>query len=92
MSLAAGEVIQEFGGYEVYGVADNMDTVRRERLLPVGLAIGCRLRRAIAKDAPLGLDDILVPERRTVDLLYLEQERHFAPSTKPLPHFAQTTQ
>jgi len=91
-ALAAGEVIEEFGGYEVYGVAENMEAIRREQLLPVGLAIGCRLRRAVAKDAPLALDDVLVPEGRAVDLLYREQERHFAPSTLPPPHLVQPTQ
>ncbi|UAW98689.1 hypothetical protein KEM63_01505 [Halopseudomonas nanhaiensis] len=76
--LQPGEVIEEFGGYEVYGVADNMDVVRRDRLLPVGLALGCTLKRAVPKDAPLTFDDVSFPEGRLVDRLYAEQEQLFA--------------
>ncbi len=76
--LAAGELIEDFGGYEVYGVAENMDVVRSEKLLPVGLALGCTLKRAVAKDAALTFDDVNIPEGRVVDRLYAEQEQMFA--------------
>lgn len=76
--LAAGELIEDFGGYEVYGVAENMDVVRNEKLLPVGLALGCTLKRAVAKDAALTFDDVNIPEGRVVDRLYAEQEQMFA--------------
>lgn len=76
--LQPGELIEDFGGYEVYGVADNMDVVRRDRLLPVGLALGCKLKRAVAKDAALTFDDVEFPPGRLVDQLYAEQEALFA--------------
>lgn len=76
--LAAGETIGDFGGYEVYGVAENMDVVRQERLLPVGLALGCKLIRPVAKDAPLTFDDVSIPPGRLIDRLYAEQEHMFA--------------
>ncbi|SDT25456.1 Predicted homoserine dehydrogenase, contains C-terminal SAF domain [Halopseudomonas xinjiangensis] len=76
--LKAGDVIEEFGGYEVYGVADNIDAVRRDRLLPVGLALGCTLKRSVPKDAALTFDDVSFPEGRLVDRLYAEQEALFA--------------
>lgn len=76
--LQAGELIEEFGGYEVYGVADNIDVVRRDRLLPVGLALGCTLKRAVPKDTALTFDDVSFPEGRLVDKLYAEQEQLFA--------------
>jgi predicted homoserine dehydrogenase-like protein len=79
--LKAGELIEEFGGYHVYGVADNMDVIRRERLLPIGLSIGCRLQRPVSKDAVLTLADVKIPPDRTVDALYAEQERYFASSS-----------
>jgi predicted homoserine dehydrogenase-like protein len=78
--LIAGELIEEFGGYQVYGVAENMDVIRRENLLPVGLSIGCRLSRTIAKDAILTFEDVVIPPNRVVDLLYGEQEKRFAPT------------
>ena len=77
-TLSVGETIEDFGGFEVYGVAENMDTVRRDNLLPVGLALGCRLIRSVAKDTPLTFDDVSVPPGRLVDRLYAEQERRFA--------------
>lgn len=77
-ALSVGETIKEFGGFEVYGVAENMDIVRRENLLPIGLAIGCRLTRSVEKDAPLTFDDVSVPTGRLIDRLYAEQERMFA--------------
>jgi len=76
--LSAGETINDFGGFEVYGVAENMSVVRRENLLPVGLALGCRLVRPVEKDAPLTFDDVSIPPGRLVDRLYAEQERTFA--------------
>jgi predicted homoserine dehydrogenase-like protein len=88
--LAAGEVIEEFGGYQAYGVAENMDVIRRERLLPIGLGLGCRLARAVPKDAVLTMDDVVVPAGRLVDQLYAEQERHFAPSA-PVHRTKQST-
>ena len=78
--LGVGELIEEFGGYQVYGIAENMDVIRRERLLPIGLSIGCRLKRAVAKDAVLTFADVAIPRNRTIDALYEEQEKFFAPS------------
>lgn len=75
--LQPGETIEDFGGYEVYGVADNIDVVRRDKLLPVGLALGCKLKRAVAKDAALTFDDVEFPSGRLVDRLYAEQEALF---------------
>ncbi len=77
-ALAVGETIGDFGGYEVYGVAENRDVVRRERLLPIGLALGCTLSRPVAKDAALTFDDVSIPDGRLIDRLYAEQERMFA--------------
>ncbi|MFD2189586.1 NAD(P)H-dependent oxidoreductase [Pistricoccus aurantiacus] len=76
-SLAEGETIQEFGGFEVYGVAENIDAIRRDNLLPIGLALGCTLARPVAKDAPLTFDDVVIPTDRLIDRLYAEQEREF---------------
>ncbi len=75
--LAAGDLIEDFGGYEVYGVAENMDAVRRERLLPVGLALGARVTRPVSKDSVLTFDDVQMPAGRLVDRLYAEQEKLF---------------
>jgi predicted homoserine dehydrogenase-like protein len=76
--LAPGETVFEFGGYECYGVAENYDLIDQEGLLPIGLALGCTLVRAVAKDKPLTFADVSVPEGRLVDRLYAEQQQKFA--------------
>ncbi|WP_104201874.1 NAD(P)H-dependent oxidoreductase [Billgrantia saliphila] len=75
--LKEGEVIGEFGGFEVYGVADNMENIRQERLLPIGLALDCVVRKSVKQDTPLTFDDVQFPEGRLVDRLYGEQENIF---------------
>jgi predicted homoserine dehydrogenase-like protein len=77
-TLAAGDTIVEFGGYEAYGVAENMDVIRRDNLLPIGLAVGAKLVRPVEKDAPLRMSDVAFPEGRAIDRVYAEQEAHFA--------------
>ncbi|MDM0011960.1 NAD(P)-dependent oxidoreductase [Variovorax sp. J22P168] len=82
--LQAGELIDELGGYEVYGVAENIGPIRSERLLPIGLAVGCKLRHAVAKDKPLTFDDVDIPAGRLIDALYAEQEKLFATGASAL--------
>ncbi len=79
--LEAGERIGEFGGFETYGVAENMDIIRSQRLLPIGLALGGIVKRPIKKDSPLTFDDVRFPDQRIVDRLYAEQERAFSNTT-----------
>ena len=54
-----------------------MDVIRSERLLPIGIGLGCTLTRAVGKDQPLTFDDVRTPEGRIVDRLYREQEAMF---------------
>lgn len=77
-SLAAGDTIDGLGGYKTYGVAENYDVSRAERLLPIGLAEGCKVVCPVEKDQALTYDDVEIPEGRTADRLRAEQDRHFA--------------
>ncbi len=79
--LSAGEVLDDYGQYMTYGEAVNSDEMSRHRYLPEGLVEGCRLRRAIGKDAVLTYDDVDVPENRVADRLRAEQYRHFRGET-----------
>jgi predicted homoserine dehydrogenase-like protein len=78
--LAAGEEIDALGGYMTYGQCETAGTARAERLLPMGLAVGCRLIRPVARDAVIGYDDVELPAGRFVDRLRAEQDDRF-----PLP-------
>ncbi len=87
--LAAGEPIDELGGYTVYGVAENIDAIRAENLLPIGLAVGCTAKRALAKDTPLCFGDVDIPAGRSIDALYAEQERVFFRADQAVPAAAE---
>jgi len=76
--LDAGTVLDGIGGFGCYGVIDNAEVVRGERLLPIGVARGCRLRRAARRDEPIGYDDVDLPDGRLVDRLRAEQAAEFA--------------
>jgi predicted homoserine dehydrogenase-like protein len=76
--LRAGEVLDGIGGFDSYGELENADVVRDERLLPMGLAGGCRLVRDIPMDRALTYDDVELPEGRLSDQLRAEQEAYFA--------------
>ena len=81
--LRAGETIDGIGYYMTYGQCENADVVKAQRLLPMGLAEGCRLKRDIPKDKALTYDDIELPEGRLCDRLRAEQDAYFA-SAVPL--------
>jgi predicted homoserine dehydrogenase-like protein len=76
-ALAAGQVIDELGGYTVYGEAERADIAARDDLLPIGVAVGARLRRALAKDAVLTYRDVELPADRAIDRLRAEQAAIF---------------
>ncbi len=75
--LKAGQVIDGIGWYMTYGQAENADVARRERLLPMGVAEGCTLRRDIPRDRTLTYDDVIVPAGRLIDALRREQDDYF---------------
>ncbi len=75
--LKAGETLDALGGYTYYGECEKGSVTAGERLLPVGLAEGCVLKRDIAKDEAIGYDDVDVPAGRLCDELRAEQERMF---------------
>ncbi len=80
--LHAGDVLDGFGGFMTYGLAENAPVVAREGLLPIGISEGCRVIRDVPKDAVLRYADVALPEGRLRDRLREEQNAHFglAPS------------
>jgi predicted homoserine dehydrogenase-like protein len=75
--LAVGEVLDGFGGFMSYGLTENADLVARDRLLPMGVAAGCRLKRAVSKDQVLTYRDVELPLGRLVERLRAEQAERF---------------
>ncbi|MDN3686711.1 NAD(P)H-dependent oxidoreductase [Cyclobacterium jeungdonense] len=77
--LKKGEVLDGIGQYMMYGLCENMPVSMEERLLPLGLAGGCVLKRDVPKDQVITYDDVQVPEGRISDRLRAEQNAYFFP-------------
>ena len=75
--LAAGETIDELGGYTIYGEAETAEITARDDLLPIGVAVGATLKRALPKDVVLRYADVTLPEDRLVDRLRRDQAAMF---------------
>jgi predicted homoserine dehydrogenase-like protein len=75
--LKAGEEIDMLGGYTVYGEAETASVTARDGLLPIGVAVGCKLKRDIPKDVALSYADVEIPAGRLVDKLRAEQAALF---------------
>jgi len=75
--LEAGEELDGIGGFDCYGLIDNIENARRDDALPIGLAAGARLTRAVPKDQPIRNADVTLPAGRLVDDLRAQQAAHF---------------
>jgi predicted homoserine dehydrogenase-like protein len=75
--LQAGDILDGLGGYKTYGLCENADVTYAERLLPMGLAEGCRLTRAVVRDEVLRYDDVELPGGRLIEELRAEQDTTF---------------
>jgi predicted homoserine dehydrogenase-like protein len=75
-----GHLLDGLGGYDSYGVAETAAMTAEQRLLPMGVAEGCRLLRAVREDDVLTYDHVALPAGRLVDDLRDQQARHFGPA------------
>ena len=75
--MEAGEELDGIGGFDCYGLIDNIENTRRDDALPIGLAAGARLTRAVAKDQPIRNANVSLPAGRLVDDLRAQQAAHF---------------
>jgi predicted homoserine dehydrogenase-like protein len=82
IDLKAGDTLDGPGCYTVYGLAENSDVQAAEKLLPMGVAEGCRLKRDVSRDEVLTYDDVELPPNRLVDRLR-EQRLADTPSVAP---------
>ncbi len=78
INLKAGETLDGIGYYMTYGQCENSAIVQEQKLLPIGLAEGCRLKRDICQDQVLTYDDVDLPQGRLCDQLRAEQNAYFA--------------
>ena len=81
--LKAGERLDGIGGFSAYGLIDNTSTARAAGALPIGLSEGCVLRRDVLKDDVVSFNDVVMPNGRKVEALWLEQKARWTHSTRP---------
>lgn len=77
IDLKAGQVLDGIGHYMTYGLCENSDVVNKDKLLPIGLAEGCELKKDIPKDQVLTYEDVVLPKGRLCDELRVEQDKFF---------------
>ena len=82
IDLKAGEVLDGMGYYMTYGQCENSPVVFDQKLLPIGLAEGCRLKKDIPRDQVLNYADVELPGDRLCDKLRAEQNEYFFASGK----------
>jgi predicted homoserine dehydrogenase-like protein len=84
IDLKAGETLDGIGYYMTYGQCETASITQAERLLPLGIAEGCKLKRDVAKDQVLTYDDVELPVGRLCDQLRAEQNAYFASASAVL--------
>jgi predicted homoserine dehydrogenase-like protein len=76
--LKTGEILDGVGGFMAYGVIENAEPFAAEDHLPMGVAEGCRMLRAVTKDSPISYADVELPSGRLCDRLRREQRHRFS--------------
>lgn len=77
VDLAVGDEIDLLGGYKTYGLCENAPTTQQDNLLPIGIAEGARLKRAVKKDQVLTYDDVELPDNTCVKLRKLQDDMFY---------------
>ncbi|MFO8098424.1 MAG: Gfo/Idh/MocA family oxidoreductase [Salinibacter sp.] len=75
--LQAGETLDGIGGFLSYGAIDNVDVIRRDNLMPMGVSEGATLVRDIPQDQAIRFDDVEMPTSGLAHRLYHEQLDYF---------------
>ena len=77
IDLNAGQILDGLGGYMTYGLCENSDMVNEEKLLPIGLAEGCQMKKDVPKDQVITYHDVKIPSGRLSDKLRGDQNEYF---------------
>jgi len=76
VDLSVGDTIDGPGGYKSYGLCENVATARADNALPMGIAEGSRVIRAVKKDTVLTYDDVELPQNSLAVSLRRDQDNH----------------
>jgi predicted homoserine dehydrogenase-like protein len=75
--LDEGAVLDGLGGFLTYGLCENYSISRTQNLLPMGIAVGAKMRRKVPKDQVLTYDDVELPAESLACRLRDEQDRFY---------------
>jgi len=73
VDLNPGDTLDGIGGFKTYGLCENHDVVKQEKLLPIGLSHGAIAKKHISKDQAIIYNDVEMPRERLIDQLMAEQ-------------------
>lgn len=73
--LNKGEVIDQIGGYTVYGTVENAEVARKENYVPLGLIEGAKIINNIPKGTPICFSDVDINVDQTIFHLRKLQDR-----------------
>jgi predicted homoserine dehydrogenase-like protein len=72
--LAPGDTLDAIGGTAYYSLIDTFEVARTEQLLPIGLASGARVVRAVAMDTPITAADVEIKPSTVYSLRQLQDQ------------------
>jgi predicted homoserine dehydrogenase-like protein len=75
-NLKAGELLDDFGGYTFYGVMDRAEIATELDALPVGLAPGAKLKKAVVEGQVITWNDVELDETKMVVKLRRMQDHN----------------
>jgi predicted homoserine dehydrogenase-like protein len=75
--LNPGDVLDGIGGVMYYSQIDLYEKAKEECLLPIGLAKGAKVTKAVKMDTPISCKDVDIKPSTILDLRYL-QDKWFA--------------
>ncbi len=73
--LKPGDKIDALGGFTVYGLIDRVDHTQKEDMLPLGLAVGGVMKKAVKSGEPVRYSDIDLVEEQVIVKLRREQDK-----------------
>ena len=77
VDLNPGDILDGLGGFKTYGLCENHHVGNAERLLPMALALGCRMTRKVPRDEVLKYEDVEFDENSFLGKLYKKQNEMF---------------
>lgn len=72
--LSVGDTLDAIGGTAYYSLIDTYETAAAERLLPIGLAAGATVTRAVAMDTPITAADVEIKPSTVYSLRQLQDQ------------------